>query len=560
MTLQVSSLRIEIGARVLLDDATFRIGDGEKVALVGPNGAGKTTLLRTLVGQHAPTAGEVRLPPKHGWLAQESAAEPEVANLLAFDHLLAGSRLHALHERVLVAHDQIEKASLSGDADALNDAVHDYTELEERFRLAGGYDLERTAETIARGLDLDEEDLLLEVGSLSGGQRRRLELARLLLAGGDLLILDEPTNHLDAKAKLWVMDFLRTSPSAVLVVSHDIELMSESIDRVLSLEQGRMEQYRGTYTEFLKKRAEREASVAREAVNAQREIDRLKATADKFRQGNATAARKRRNLEQRISRIEEKQATKLPPVRRRQLRVRFPDPVRAGDVVMRAEGLVKAFGSDIVVNEVDFTVSRGEVFLVIGVNGAGKTTLLRCLAGIYTPDAGAVRLGTNVTLGFYAQEHEDIRPGFSVLDIMQEASSPGQSASELRSILAHFGLVGDVADQEAATLSGGEKTKLALARLVGGKANVLLLDEPTNNLDPSSREAVLAALQHFKGTIILVSHDIDFVTQLAPKHAISMPSGRLLPFDEKMLDLVPQIEPGTPLRGPLGPMPARRGA
>ena len=550
MTLQVSSLRIEIGARVLLDDATFRIGEGEKVALVGPNGAGKTTLLKTLVGQVAPVAGEIKLPGTYGWLAQESAAEPEVANLLTFDHLLAGSRLHALHERVLSAQDGIEKASVADDPDALDAAVHRYTELEERFRLAGGYDLERTAETIAHGLDLDDETLLLEVGSLSGGQRRRLELARLLLAGGDLLILDEPTNHLDAKAKLFVMDFLRTSPSAVLVVSHDIELMSESIDRVFALEQGRLELYRGTYSVFLKKRAEREASIEREAANAQREIDRLKATADKFRQGNATAARKRRNLEQRITRIVDQQATRLPPVRRRQLKVRFPDPVRAGDVVLRVEGLTKSFGDEVIVDDIDFTVSRGEVFLVVGVNGAGKTTLLRCLAGLYEPDGGTVRLGTNVTIGFYAQEHEDIRPGDTVLEVMQAASSPGQTAAELRSILAHFGLKGDVASQEAATLSGGEKTKLSLARLVGGNANVLLLDEPTNNLDPSSREAVLAALQHFKGTVVLVSHDVEFVTQLAPKHAISMPSGRLLPFDEKMLELIPQIHP----------LPARRGA
>ncbi len=549
MTLQVSSLRIEIGARVLLDDANFRIAEGEKVALVGPNGAGKTTLLKTLVGQNAPTAGEVNLPAEYGWLAQETAAHAEVSDLLVYDHLLAGSRLHALHELVHDASNGIEKATISKDPEALDAAVHHYTELEEKFRLAGGYDIERTAENIARGLDLDDDALLLQVGALSGGQRRRLELARLLLAGGELLILDEPTNHLDAKAKLFVMDFLRTSPSAVLVVSHDIELMSESIDRVFALEQGRIELYRGTYSVFLKKRAEREASLTREAANAQREIDRLKTTADKFRQGNATAARKRRNLEQRITRIVDAQATKLPPVRRRALKVRFPDPARAGDVVMRVEGLVKAFGADIIVNEVDFTVSRGEVFLVVGVNGAGKTTLLRCLAGLYPPDAGTVRLGTNVTLGFYAQEHEDIRPGDSVLEVMQAASSTGQSAAELRSILAHFGLTGDVASQEAATLSGGEKTKLSLARLVGGKANVLLLDEPTNNLDPSSREAVLAALQHFKGTVVLVSHDIEFVTQLAPKHAIAMPSGRLLPFDEKMLDLVPQLEPLAARRG-----------
>ncbi len=550
MTLQVTSLRIEIGARVLLDDATFRIGDGEKVALVGPNGAGKTTLLKTLVGQVAPVAGEIRLPQTVGWLAQETAAHAEVSGVLAYDHLLAGSRLHALHETVLSAQDGIEKASLSEDPDALDDAVHRYTELEERFRLAGGYELERTAESIARGLDLDEEALLLEVGALSGGQRRRLELARLLLAGGDLLILDEPTNHLDAKAKAFVMDFLRSSPSAVLVVSHDIQLMNDSIDRVFALERARLEMYRGTYSDFLEKRAEREASAERETANAAKEIERLRRTADKFRQGNATAARKRRALETRINRITDQQATRLPPVRRRQLKVRFPDPVRSGDLVVEVRGLVKAFGDEVVVRGVDFTVSRGEVFLVVGVNGAGKTTLLRCLAGLYTPDAGTVRLGTNVTLGFYAQEHEDIRPGASVLDVMQEASTPGQTESELRAILAHFGLTGDVSSQEAVTLSGGEKTKLSLARLVGGKANVLLLDEPTNNLDPSSREAVLAALQHFKGTIVLVSHDVEFVTQLAPKHAIVMPSGRLLPFDEKMLELVPQIHP----------VPARRGA
>jgi ATPase subunit of ABC transporter with duplicated ATPase domains len=541
MTLQVSNLRIEIGARVLLDDASFRIGAGEKVALVGPNGAGKTTLLKTLVGQAAPVSGTVVLPETWGWLAQETAAPAEVGNVLAFDHLLAGSRLHALHERVLSAQDGIEKASLSEDPEALDEAVHRYTELEERLRLAGGYDLERIAETLASGLDLDDEALLLEVGAMSGGQRRRLELARQLLAGGELMILDEPTNHLDAKAKAFVMDYLKTSPAAVLVVSHDIELMSESIDRVFALEQGHLEQYKGTYTVFLKKRAEREAALTREATNAAREIERLQRTADKFRQGNATAARKRHNLEQRITRIVDQQATRLPPVRRRQIKVRFPDPVRAGDLVLEVKGLVKSFGDDMVVRGVDFTVSRGEVFLVVGVNGAGKTTLLRCLAGLYEANAGTVRLGTNVTLGFYAQEHEDIRPGFTVLDIMQEASTPGQSQSELRSILAHFGLVGDVASQEAATLSGGEKTKLSLARLVGGRANVLLLDEPTNNLDPTSREAVLAALQHFKGTVVLVSHDLEFVTQLAPKHVIAMPSGRLLPFDEKMLDLVPQL-------------------
>jgi ATPase subunit of ABC transporter with duplicated ATPase domains len=543
MTMQVSGLRIEIGARVLLEDATFHVGEGEKVALVGPNGAGKTTLLRTLVGDMPPTAGSARLPAAYGWLPQETPPGGPAAHVLAFDHLLAASPLWALQEELREAQEQMDKAAASEMPGALERAIHRYAELHERFQLAGGYGLERAAESIARGLDLDEDALLQDVGSLSGGQRRRLELARLLLRGGDLLILDEPTNHLDATAKAFVMNFLRTSPSAVLVVSHDIELMSESIDRVFALEHGRLEVYRGTYREFLAKRSEREEARRRDAANAQKEIARLRRTADKFRQGNATAARRRHALEQRITRIADQQATRLPPVRRRPLKVRFPDPARAGDVVLEASDLRKSFGDERVLDGIDFTVSRGEVFLVVGVNGAGKTTLLRCLAGIYEPDGGSVRLGANVTLGFYAQEHEDLLPGQTVLDAMRAASTAEQSTAQLRAVLGHFGLTGDVADQEATTLSGGEKTKLSLARLVSGRANVLLLDEPTNNLDPSSREAVLAALQHYKGTTVLVSHDIDFVTQLAPKHAIVLPSGRLLPFDERMLEMVPQTGP-----------------
>ncbi len=543
MSLSVSDLRIEIGARVLLDGATFQIAEGEKVALVGPNGAGKTTLLRTVAGEVAPAGGEVRVPPRVGWLRQDTTPQPGVEGVLAFDHLLAASPLASLQDDLAAAHTLMHDAG--SDLDALDRAVHHYGALEESFRLHGGYELESTAERIANGLRLDEEALLREVGSLSGGQRRRLELARLLLAGGDLLVLDEPTNHLDADAKAFVMGFLRTTPSSVLVVSHDIELMSESIDRVLALEQGTLQVYRGTYSQFLRKRAEREQAQARDAANAQREIARLERTADKFRQGNATAARKRRALETRIGRIVDRQARTLPPVKRRPLKVRFPEPARAGDVVVTVDGLDKRLGDNPVLQGVGFTVGRSEVFVVVGPNGAGKTTLLRCLTGIYAPDSGSVRFGANVTVGYYAQEHEDIPEGASVLDVIQEAASPDLTVAELRGILGHFGLKGDVAAQEAATLSGGERTKLSLARLVAGKANLLLLDEPTNNLDVVSRDAVLAALQHFRGTVVIVSHDLEFVTQLAPQRSIVLPEGRNLPFDERMLDLLPRREPVT---------------
>ncbi|MGH9279558.1 MAG: ABC-F family ATP-binding cassette domain-containing protein [Acidimicrobiales bacterium] len=542
MSLHVTNLRIEIGARVLMDDATFTIAPGEKVALVGPNGAGKTTLLRTMAGELEPAAGGVRLAPRVGWLPQDTTPQPGVEKLLTFDYLLDASPLGRLRDELEGSHRAMQVAV---DADELDTAVQHYGELEESFRLGGGYELESTAERIAAGLGLDLDALLQDVGSLSGGQRRRLELARLLLGGGDVLILDEPTNHLDVEAKAFVMDFLRTSTSAVLVVSHDIALMNESIDRVFALERGRLEIYRGTYSEFLTKRSEREAALLRDATNAQREIARLERTADKFRQGNATAARKRRALEQRIDRIVERQAAALPPVKRRPLKVRFPDPVRSGDLVVTVDALTKRLGTKIVLRKVGFTVGRGEVFVVVGPNGAGKTTLLRCLAGVYTHDGGTVSFGANVIVGYYAQEHEDIAAGDSVLEVMVEAAPPGVTVAELRSILGHFGLVGDASAQDASTLSGGEKTKLSLARLVAGRANLLLLDEPTNNLDPSSREAVLAALQHFQGTVVLVSHDLEFVTQLAPERAIVLPSGKGLPFDERMLQLVPQREPAT---------------
>src|SRR5438128_117304 len=386
---------------------------------------------------------------------------------------------------------------------------------------------------------------------LSGGQRRRLELARLLYAGGDLLILDEPTNHLDLDAKAWVMQFLRTTRCAVLVVSHDIGLLDDAIDRVLALEGGQLDVYRGTYTRFLEQRTAREAQRAKEASLYGEKVAQLKATAERFRHGNEKVAKKAKAIDSRLERMARTAPVEL--ARRRKVSVRFPDPPRPGDLVLVAEGLAKAYTGDPVFKDVSFTVGRGETFLVLGLNGAGKTTLLRILARVIDADSGTVRRGANVELGFYAQEHEDIRDGVTVLDHMRELAATavpsrgGGSAShtsggvpdkDLRAVLGHFGLTGDVAFQDAATLSGGEKTKLALARLVVGRANLLLLDEPTNNLDPQSREAVLAALQHYKGTTILVSHDTEFVASLAPDRVLVMPDGDVVPFDEGALELV----------------------
>jgi ATPase subunit of ABC transporter with duplicated ATPase domains len=340
-------------------------------------------------------------------------------------------------------------------------------------------------------------------------------------------------------AKRWVMNFLRDTDATVLVVSHDLQLMDTAFDRVLALENAQIDAYRGTYSDFLRQRAENEAQRAHSARSLTREAARLEDTKRIFSKGNATHATKRRALQRRIDALNQRLKEHAPPVRRRQLKVRFPEPRRAGDQVLEVTGLSKSFGAHRVFDDVEFLVQRGDVLLLVGVNGAGKTTLLRCLAERETPDSGGVRLGANVELGFYAQEHEDIVAGRSVLENLR-AGAPEASDGEMRAALGHFGLVGDVASQDAGTLSGGEKTKLALARLMVGRANLLLLDEPTNNLDPQSVEALLAALQHYEGTVILVSHDADFVAQLAPERVLLLPESRMTYFDERVLGLIPQ--------------------
>ena len=450
---------------------------------------------------------------------------------MSLDHLLRGRETAGIAEELESTRLRMEHS----DGPRRDRAVRRFAHLEEHFRALGGYQSEADARRIASGVGLDGEALSRRVGTLSGGQRRRLELARLLYAGGDLLILDEPTNHLDLDAKAWVMQFLRTTRAAVLVVSHDIGLLDDAIDRVFALEAGRLDVYRGTYTRFLEQRTARESQRAKEARLYREKVAQLRTTAERFRHGNEKVAKKAKAIDSRLERMAKTAPDALAP-RRRKISVRFPEPPRPGDLVLTAEGLAKTYVAEPVFTDVSFTVGRGETLLVLGLNGAGKTTLLRILARVIDPGAGTFRLGANVELGFYAQEHEDIRDEVTVLDHMRErAALPDK---DLRAVLGHFGLTGDVAFQDAATLSGGEKTKLALARLVVGRVNLLLLDEPTNNLDPQSREAVLAALQHYKGTTVLVSHDAEFVASLEPDRVLVMPDGDVVPFDEGALELV----------------------
>jgi ATPase subunit of ABC transporter with duplicated ATPase domains len=533
--LSLSSARIEIGDRVLLEDASVLIKQGEKVALVGPNGTGKTTLLRSIAGERKLTSGSVKLPPRTAYLRQETPPLNNGRSQTALDYLLEASPLTGVHREM----DELTARMHELSGAELDEVLHRFGDLQERYTHDGGYELETQAERIAKGVGLDEEELLTDIDALSGGQRRKLELAALLLAGGDLFILDEPTNHLDVSAKRWVMNFLRDTQATVVVVSHDVKLMDTAIDRVLALENAQIEAYRGTYSDFLRQRAEAETQRAHAASTITKEAGRLSETKKMFSKGNATHAKKRAALQRRIDSLNERLKDHAPRVRQRKLNIRFPSPDRAGDIVVEVEGLAKAFDGHQVFRGVEFLVGRGDVLLLVGVNGAGKTTLLRCLSGRETPDEGRVRLGSNVRLGYYAQEHEDILPRRTVLDNLRDLAGDA-TEGQLRAALGHFGLTGDVALQDAGTLSGGEKTKLALARLMVSRANLLLLDEPTNNLDPTSVESLLAALQHYEGTVLLVSHDADFVAQLAPERVLLLPESRVAYFDERVLGMIPK--------------------
>ncbi len=526
--LVTTNLTVEVGGRLTLEDASFSVRAGDKVGLVGRNGAGKTSLLRVLSGELPPAAGKVETQGALGFLTQDPrrlATEVQVSGLA---HVLSG---RGLDEAVV----RLERLRAAMEADPSERAVHRYSRAEERFAAAGGYSAEAQVRQLVAGLGLAGDRLDLPVGVLSGGERRRLELARILFAGSDVLLLDEPTNHLDSDAKAWLVSFLRSYRGALLVVSHDIKLLDESITRVLHLDEGTLVEYKGTYSQYVDARAKDEARQAKVAEHQAAEIKRLSVLAESMRHQTAKRARVAKTLDKRVARLQAG-AVAGPARRERRYRISFPPPPHCGRVVVEANGLVKAYSGPPVFEDVTFAVERGQRLLVMGLNGAGKTSLLRLLAGLSEPTAGTWRAGVGVSVGYYAQEHEGIVSGRTVVDHLREQSSAPEA--ELRGLLGMFGLVGDKAFQDASTLSGGEKTKLALAQLVAGRHNCLLLDEPTNNLDPPSRQGIGRALSEWPGAMVVVSHDSGFVAELAPDRVLLMPDGAEDAWSDDLLDLV----------------------
>ncbi|MDP9407369.1 MAG: ATP-binding cassette domain-containing protein [Actinomycetota bacterium] len=529
--LTATEVEIRAGARILLESTSFRVAAGDKVGLVGRNGAGKTTLTKVLAGEALPAAGTVTRSGPLGYLPQD----PRTGDLdvLARDRVLSARGLDEVVRGMAKA--QLQMAE-QVNADA---AVRRYGKLEERFQALGGYAAESEAARIASSLGLPDRVLEQPLRTLSGGQRRRIELARILFSGGDAdatLLLDEPTNHLDADSITWLRDYLKSHPGGLVVISHDVELLEATVNRVFHLDANRsaLDQYNVGWKAYLTQRETDERRRRRERANAEKQASALLGQADKMR-AKATKAKAAQQMikraERMLSGLEETRASD------RVAKLRFPEPAPCGRTPLTAGGLSKTYGSSEVFTGVDLAVDRGARVVVLGLNGAGKTTLLRILAGIEQSDTGGVVPGHGLRLGYYAQEHETLDTDRTVLENMRTAA-PDLAETEARKVLGSFLFSGDTVHQPAGTLSGGEKTRLALATLVVSGANVLLLDEPTNNLDPASREEVLTALASYRGAVVLVTHDEGAVTALSPEKVILLPDGVEDSWSPDLADLV----------------------
>ncbi|WP_182113711.1 MULTISPECIES: ABC-F family ATP-binding cassette domain-containing protein [unclassified Actinotalea] len=523
-------VELRIGVRVLLEKASFRIAAGDRVGLVGRNGAGKTTLTRVLAGEGQPTSGQVVRTGDVGYLPQD----PRTGDLevVAMDRILSARGLDDIVRRMRSTEGEMASAD-----DATRDAAMErYSRLEARFTAAGGYAAESEAGRIASNLGLAERILGQPLSTLSGGQRRRVELARILFSGAETLLLDEPTNHLDADSVVWLREYLGSYSGGFLVISHDVDLVRQTVNKVFHLDanRGELDQYNLGWDAYLAQRETDERRRKRERANAEKKATVLLAQADKMR-AKATKATAAQNMARRAERLlsgleSERASDKVA-------KLRFPDPAPCGRTPLTATGLSKTYGSLEVFTDVDLAIDRGSRVVILGLNGAGKTTLLRLLAGVETPDTGEVVPGHGLKLGYYAQEHETLDTELTVVENLRHAA-PDLGDTQVRSVLGSFLFSGDDADKPVRVLSGGEKTRLALAALVVSSANVLLLDEPTNNLDPASRAEVLDALRGYAGAVVMVTHDEGAVTALSPERVVLLPDGDEDLWNDSYADLI----------------------
>ena len=524
-----SRVNKQYGRQVLFVDASFQLNPGEKVGLVGPNGSGKTTVFRMIVGEESPDEGEVSVPKKLtvGYFRQDVE---EMSGRSTLDEAIAGSgRVGDLHHELEALQHAMADPARLGDMDAI---VARFGEVQEEYEHLGGYALESQAREVLYGLGFDDERIDGDVGALSGGWKMRVAMARALLGRPDVLLMDEPTNHLDIESIVWLERFLESFPGALLMTSHDREFLNRSVTKIAEIDGGEITLYSGNYDFYERERGIRETN--REAAYARQQS--MFAKEQRFIDRFATHAAKAAQVQSRVKALDKIEKLELPR-NRRVVKFDFRQPQRSGEQVVAIEGVTKAFGRHVVHDGLSLNVRRGERWCVMGKNGAGKSTLLKMVAGALDPDAGEVRLGAAVKMGYFAQQALDLLDPDLTIDEQLQRDFPRESIGSLRNLAGAFQFSGDDVDKKIRALSGGEKTRLVMARMLLDPPNFLVLDEPTNHLDLPTKEMLIEALKDFEGAMLFVSHDRTFLRGL---------SNRVLELGgESGADTQPHAYPGS---------------
>jgi ATPase subunit of ABC transporter with duplicated ATPase domains len=504
-----SGIHKQYGKQLVFVDASFQLNPGEKVGLVGPNGSGKTTLFRMIVGEEAPDEGEVSVPKRLtiGYFRQDVE---EMQGRTVLDEAIAGSgRLGDLHHELEALHHAMEDPGQAGDMDRI---LERFGAVQEEYEHLGGYTLEAQAREVLHGLGFADDQIDGDVGALSGGWKMRVALARVLLGRPEVLLMDEPTNHLDLESIIWLEHFLKSFAGALLMTSHDRAFLNRVVSRIAEIDGGEIETYSGDYDFYERERAIREAN--QQAAFARQQA--MFAKEQRFIERFKTHAAKAAQVQSRIKALDKIEKIELPK-KRHVVKFEFRVPPRSGDQVAVIEDLRKKYGPRVLYDGFNLTIRRGERWAVMGKNGAGKSTLLRMIAGATKPDSGSVRLGASLTMGYFAQQALDVLdPGLTIMEQLQK-DFPQDGLGSLRTLAGAFQFSGDDIDKRIRILSGGEKSRLAMARMLYNPPNFLVLDEPTNHLDLATKEMLADALKDFEGTMIFVSHDRTFLRGLSSR-------------------------------------------
>ena len=504
-----SNISKQYGKQLVFVDASFQLNPGEKCGLVGPNGAGKTTLFRMIVGEEAPDDGNVTVPKKTtiGYFRQDVE---EMAGRPVLDEAIAGSgRVGDLHHEL----DGLQKALEDPERfDEMDQILERFGEVQEEYEHLGGYQIEAQAREVLGGLGFAESQIDGDVGALSGGWKMRVALARVLLGRPDVLLMDEPTNHLDIESIIWLENFLRGYQGALLMTSHDRDFMNRIISKLAEIDAGEIITYSGNYDFYERERTIREAN--QQAAFARQQA--MLAKEQRFIERFKTHAAKAAQVQSRIKALDKIEKIELPK-KRVVVKFDFKVPARSGDQVAMIEDVHKAYGSRVIYDGFSLTIRRGERWAVMGRNGAGKSTLLKMIAGATSPDQGEVRLGASLSMGYFAQQSLDVlNPELTVIDQLQN-DFPQDGIGSLRSLAGAFQFSGDDVEKKVRSLSGGERSRLAMARMLYNPPNFLVLDEPTNHLDLATKEMLVEQLKNFEGTMVFVSHDRTFLRGLGTR-------------------------------------------